>query len=328
MTPRDSGPELRKTKSMTTETHPLAALGPAPYRFVGLETSDDRTAANVARESAGLAFTTNDCGGACDLCGTAIWNVFSFEAANGRRFKLGCDCADLAGLTGQALADFKESRREHARALRAERTRIAREEREAGRKEAAAHAEREAKRIADAIWARTDWREKIDAVVESGSDWAQGVAKSFAERIDGGRELTAGQIGLLDRIHAESIAVDAGHFGEVGGKMTNAVGTVTMAMVTEDAYGQKMMYGVTLETGHSVICFHSGRPWADPEHGDRGNDQIVAGDTVELRFKVKSHGEYQGRSQTVIQRAKCVKMVKRSEAIEREFSVSSRLGAY
>jgi hypothetical protein len=81
----------------TATVHPFSVFGPGPYRLVGYETEDDRALIQKYRENAGLTFTTNLCGGSCELCGTAIWNVYIFEAANGRRFRVGCDCAEKAG---------------------------------------------------------------------------------------------------------------------------------------------------------------------------------------------------------------------------------------
>ncbi len=59
------------------------------------------------------------CGGSCDLCGTAIWNVYTFAAANGRKFKVGCDCAEKAG-EGHLV---REGDRLHRDAKRAEKNR-------------------------------------------------------------------------------------------------------------------------------------------------------------------------------------------------------------
>lgn len=97
-----------------SDAHPFSVFGPAPYRFVSLETADDREAEQSYRRGAGLTYTTNLCGGACDLCGTAIFNVYTFEAANGRRFKVGCDCAEKAG-EGEAC---KAGKRTHDREAR------------------------------------------------------------------------------------------------------------------------------------------------------------------------------------------------------------------
>lgn len=72
----------------------LESFGPAPYRLVGVSTTEDREEANRAQKEAGQVFTANLCGGTCDLCGTAIWNVFTIRCGNGVKVKIGCDCAD------------------------------------------------------------------------------------------------------------------------------------------------------------------------------------------------------------------------------------------
>lgn len=102
---------------MLSAAQRLASLGPAPYTFVSMETADDREAANTAAAAAGLPFTTNTCGGSCDLCGTSIWNVFRFRCADGTVFKVGCDCADkvqLGDQVKQARRDRRKSEREAA----------------------------------------------------------------------------------------------------------------------------------------------------------------------------------------------------------------------
>ncbi len=94
--------------------HAFSIFGAGPYRFVGLQTTEDRQAENSAASAAGLPFTTNMCGGACDLCGTAIWNVFTFETSCGRRFKVGCECATKSGEGEQVKAGKKAHKRERA----------------------------------------------------------------------------------------------------------------------------------------------------------------------------------------------------------------------
>lgn len=94
-----------------TAAHPFAHLGPAPYRFVGLEVEEDRAMAQAARAAAGLIHTTNLCGGSCDHCGTAISDIYRFRAADGRVFKVGCSCAEKAMERWEpALAAAKKAR--------------------------------------------------------------------------------------------------------------------------------------------------------------------------------------------------------------------------
>ena len=76
----------------TRPRHPFAHLAPGPYRFLGLETLEAREEMNRDRERDGLVYTTNLCGGACDHCGTSIWDVYRFQGSDGTRFKLGSSC--------------------------------------------------------------------------------------------------------------------------------------------------------------------------------------------------------------------------------------------
>ncbi len=81
---------------MENATHPFSHLGPAPYRFLGFEDTSDRKALNSHLRAEGQTYTTNMCGGSCDHCGTAIWNVFRFRAADGVEFKVGSTCQEKA----------------------------------------------------------------------------------------------------------------------------------------------------------------------------------------------------------------------------------------
>lgn len=77
-----------------------AGLGIAPFTVVGIESTADRAAMNREREANGQVFTTNNCGGTCDYCGQAIWNVFKIRSADGHEFKVGCDCVRKTGDAG------------------------------------------------------------------------------------------------------------------------------------------------------------------------------------------------------------------------------------
>ena len=98
--------------------HPFSEFGPGPYRLDGIEDVAIRYELNYARESNGLSFTTNLCGGTCDLCGTAIWNVFIFKCANGAKFRVGEICAEKNNRGAMDSDDY---------AIRAEARRIKRE---------------------------------------------------------------------------------------------------------------------------------------------------------------------------------------------------------
>ena len=84
--------------------HPFAHLGPGPYRLIGVQTTEDREEHNARLQAEGKPYTTNMCGGTCDHCGMAIWDVYIFRAANGATFKVGCDCEEKAEHTTAELA--------------------------------------------------------------------------------------------------------------------------------------------------------------------------------------------------------------------------------
>jgi hypothetical protein len=88
---------------MTTATHvhkfEAAGLGLAPFRFIGIETAADRAAVQTERESAGQLFTTNY-STSCDYCGQGIQNAYQVQSADGKKFKVGCDCIRKTGDAG------------------------------------------------------------------------------------------------------------------------------------------------------------------------------------------------------------------------------------
>lgn len=100
-----------------TVEHPFSHLGQAPYRFLGLETMEDREARNQDLCNAGEVYTTNMCGGSCDHCGHEIWNVCCFISADGKRFKVGCDCAEKA-LDGTARKAVVTAAKKHQSKVR------------------------------------------------------------------------------------------------------------------------------------------------------------------------------------------------------------------
>lgn len=96
-----------------------AGLGRAPFRFVGVQTNDDRAVQQRAREANGQTFTTNYCT-SCDFCSQAICNAFLVESADGKRFKVGCDCIKKTGDKGllRVVKDEESRKRRAATAKR------------------------------------------------------------------------------------------------------------------------------------------------------------------------------------------------------------------
>jgi hypothetical protein len=75
-----------------------AGLGKAPFRFVGKIYQDIRYG-NAVVVIDGVECETKP-GGSCDYCGQYIVNMFQIESADGRRFKVGCDCLGKTGDAG------------------------------------------------------------------------------------------------------------------------------------------------------------------------------------------------------------------------------------
>lgn len=94
-----------------------AGLGTAPFTLESFQVSKWQACPGAPIQA----------GSSCDYCGQAIMLVFVLRGADGRRFKVGCDCVEKAGDAGLINA-VRAQRQAHTRELtkaRAERTRQA-----------------------------------------------------------------------------------------------------------------------------------------------------------------------------------------------------------
>jgi hypothetical protein len=75
------------------KVHPFerAGLGLAPFRYVGMVHQETSYGQAVIGTIGGIPVTTQP-GGSCDFCGHYIVDMFQVESADGKRFKVGCDC--------------------------------------------------------------------------------------------------------------------------------------------------------------------------------------------------------------------------------------------
>ena len=89
----------------------VAGLGTAPFRFTG-------ASENVITYPDG----TQQAGGSCDYCGTGIRLECHVRSADGKNFKVGCNCIAKVGDTG-LLKAYKQSPefRAHQRELKRKR---------------------------------------------------------------------------------------------------------------------------------------------------------------------------------------------------------------
>jgi len=175
--------------------NPFAHLGPAPYRLIGVEVTEDRVANNAALASAGKVFTTNMCGGSCDHCGTAIWNVFRFRAADGAKFKVGADCAQKVAYElgdSKMVDDVKRAQLAHQRKIRAARA-------------AKAKAAKLAKSVRE-ILANPQWSAAANALADAAAPgtFAAQFAVSLQQQLQQARALSPKQVELLAKLIAEA----------------------------------------------------------------------------------------------------------------------------
>ena len=97
-----------------------AGLGIAPFKCVGFSTTSTRASLNSYCRSHGLMYTTNLCGGTCDYCGTAIWNVFRIRSSDAKEFVVGCDCVlktndiGLRNIVGKITAEAAKARKQQS----------------------------------------------------------------------------------------------------------------------------------------------------------------------------------------------------------------------
>lgn len=94
---------------MENALHPFerAGLGKAPFRFVGMTVSKFQAAPGEPVRA----------GSSCDYCPSAIMKVYWIQSADGREFKVGCECvrkvdAKLAKSVDAATRDHKRAKRE------------------------------------------------------------------------------------------------------------------------------------------------------------------------------------------------------------------------
>lgn len=87
------------TATTTIHCFEEAGLGKAPFRYVGIVDQNIAYGERVIGNVGGCALTTKP-GGTCDYCGTYIVNMFRVESADGKTFKVGCECIRKTGDDG------------------------------------------------------------------------------------------------------------------------------------------------------------------------------------------------------------------------------------
>lgn len=110
-----------QAQTEAAQSHPYTRAGyVAPYRIIGFSgplDGDSGQFLNRAFGGDGLSFEPQY-GGSCDVCGASIIDMTHVVDARGKRFKVGCDCAEYADASGDMIAEIRAAQREAARARR------------------------------------------------------------------------------------------------------------------------------------------------------------------------------------------------------------------
>lgn len=94
------------TTTLQLQPHPFAHIMDGPYSYVSISFPEDRTAAAEDNKENGRVYTSNNSGGTCDCCHTAITICVAIKGSLGV-FHVGSDCARKATQSPKVLDIIK-----------------------------------------------------------------------------------------------------------------------------------------------------------------------------------------------------------------------------
>lgn len=101
------------SETQTIHCFEAAGLGKAPFTYEGMVDQDISYGQRNIGTIGGVQISTKP-GGTCDYCSTYIVNMFRIRSADGKTFKVGCDClmkTGDAGLIQRVKKDVSEMER-------------------------------------------------------------------------------------------------------------------------------------------------------------------------------------------------------------------------
>lgn len=261
--------------------HPFekAGLGTAPFRCVGVYK-------NVYCAGVGAPVQP---GGSCDFCGTGIMYEYQIKSADGRRFKVGCDCVRRTG--GES----------HVAGIRAERLKLAREQRSLKReaRQTEWKAQREVRRVVELEARRVAFiaaEPALAAALEALPDTA---SKFMLDMRDGVRrwgsltehQLTAVKTSIARDAARATERANSTHIGTIGKRQNiKLVIQHRTERLDDHFWPARTSYWFLLKAGDNVFTY-------------RGSVNLGSvGETVDAKWSIKDHTEYQGTRQTVLAR--------------------------
>ena len=258
-------------------THPFeqARLGKAPFRCVDVR--------QVWHEMPGFGRKP---GGCCAFCGTGILDAYRIRSSDGREFDVGSTCVEK---THADVDGFRAVRAAHVKAKRDAGAAQRRQEARAAWEAQRAVLEAQRAEAAEA------WRAVHPDLCERLAKWEDGgFVGAMLESYEKWGCLTDAQTAA---VQAAFDRVDRSrHVGEVGQRVRNAeVRVVRCVHIDTDTsfYPPRRRYLVAMETVDGAqLTWWTSAPEGTSELFERAD------------FTVKSHGEYKGVKQTVVQRVK------------------------
>ena len=275
----------------TTETalHAFekAGLGKASFRCVGMCEIPSTSLAEHNPIAYNMAMAMLPRGlsiGSCAFCGMCIKYNFIVEGATGRRFVVGSECVNRTGDAGLV------------KAVKAERSRIAKEKRvarnatAAAERRAAYEAERAARAAAfESAHAGLIARARAVTDIEAkGGFIADVIMGGLSGRFISDKALAAVTNAVADL--ERRATWNSAHLGTVG-KRETFTAQVDRVAFFEGAFGLVWIITLRDEAGNAIVSKSTAF------HAERGK-------TVTFKATIKEHSEFRGEKQTVVQRIK------------------------
>ena len=264
-----------------------SGLGTAPFYCVGMCEIPSTSLAehNPTAYAMAMADLPRDLSiGSCAYCGMGIKYNFIVKGATGRRFVVGSECVNRTGDAGLV------------KAVKGERTRIAREKRDMRRSQAAAErkaayeAERKARAAAFEA-SHADMIKRARAVTDieaKGGFIADVLMGGLAGRYVSDKALAAVVNAVADLERRASW--NSQHLGTVGKRDVFNVEVYRVAYF-ESAFGIVWIVTMRDEAGNAIVSKST-------------SFRAERGQRLTIKATIKDHGDFRGEKQTVVQRIK------------------------
>jgi hypothetical protein len=272
----------------------------APFQFAGLFELPSSSLLEQNPAAYNNAMRDMPCPvGSCAYCGTGIKYNYIVKDADDRKFAVGCECINkidqkMYDAAKRAKRDLMISK---LAAKKAAATR-ARHEEERLRNGGLTDAEVEKKKNEEAYNVKKAafveiHKDLFDSVQETGNPFGLHVLESVMEWLS----VSEKQLAILQRIVNDHIRAKNAlneYAGSIGDKMISVL-TVEKEFLIEGYYGPTWIILLSDELGRSFKYFGTSKAIPD------------VGKSVQLKFTVKSHDEYNGVKQTQINRPSVAK---------------------